>query len=109
MLMIANGSLGVRAHAPRRCFSCPATADAIPAPAPSCCKHCRAKQTAQEPADRVCASEDQPDSSSPQDCPCSDHDTCPCPGGCAYCSVAKMPCAAPAGALLVSVPCLGTC
>jgi hypothetical protein len=37
-------------------------------------------------------------------CPCQDHErpVCPCPGGCGYCSVAKIPCTGQALDLIVS-------
>src|SRR5229473_6478235 len=39
-------------------------------------------------------------------CPCPYHespgDSCPCPGGCAYCCVGKIPCVTPVSTLLIS-------
>jgi hypothetical protein len=54
------------------------------------------------PCDSSC-----PDSNCP-DCPKSPgHSKCPCPGGCALCSVAKVPCPVAAACQVFEIPCLG--
>jgi hypothetical protein len=75
------------------------------APGPSCCKHCAARKAPPIKSEVVQeqASDDQPapDQSDPPLCP-----TCPCPGGCAYCNLAKIPCLLSSELLTVLVPCL---
>jgi hypothetical protein len=51
---------------------------------------------------------DHPDSSCPC-CPERGPASCPCPSGCAYCSVAKMPCPATTTVSLTAAPSLGDC
>lgn len=84
----------------------PATAAPTAEPAPSGCKHCRAKER-QAGASIAQTNLDQPDGSPGRSCPCQDPGSCPCPGGCIFCSVAKVPCCAPVAAVTVLMPCLG--
>lgn len=83
-------------------------------PTPRKCRHCNpvpeetsndtTSQPSSCPTDRPCN-----DSS----CPCcpNQHDPkdCPCPGGCALCSVAKAPCLTPWTPTLHQAVCIGQC
>jgi len=63
----------------------------------------RSCQASQHPEER-----DTPCGPSCPACPGSPSDPkCPCPGGCALCSVAKVPCVVPSVCVTCSAPCLG--
>ena len=62
----------------------------------SCC-HCRkAAPVATNPTSSTMAGDEDASGPCGPDCPdCHKGPTCPCPGGCASCNVAKVPCFAP--------------
>jgi hypothetical protein len=84
------------------------------------CPHCakRLKEAAEQrkaKTDKKCSASERENSdpSLPDDCPCCPKTpgapSCPCPGGCALCSVAKVPCLVPDAPVPLSFFCLGDC
>jgi hypothetical protein len=81
------------------------------------CKHCcksvngaQVPSNEQDPSDREGCEQDNRDTPS---CPCCPDDpkqkSCPCPGGCALCSVAKTPLLLPLDLDLHQALCVGNC
>jgi hypothetical protein len=91
-------------------------AEEVPAN-PKKCKHCsKPAESNETPAEGHKSS--SPQSSNKDDCtepscPCCpadpDHKNCPCPGGCAICSVAKVPLLPPLNLDFEQAICLGNC
>jgi hypothetical protein len=76
-----------------RCHACPESASSEAGPA--CCDDCElSKETAVLQESAAFFGDQAKDVLRPS-CPCRNHPspTCPCPGGCSYCSVAKVLCA----------------
>jgi hypothetical protein len=125
---VANTHLAFTAEPSAEPASTPEHAPAQPQQPAECeetvpaCKHCaarlkaRAKQKS-DPAASAGAQEkhtpdhDQPGRSCDTPCPCCPHEpgdpSCPCPDGCAMCSVAKAPCLAGPTCACVVLPHLG--
>jgi hypothetical protein len=105
LFVVANGPLGAGARAAGCCRHTanePATAE----PTASCCEHCRSEQKRAAPAERAPVTLDRSDNATDGSRPCPQHGSCPCPGGCMFCSVAKVPCCVPVASLMVLMPCL---
>jgi len=87
-----------------------AQADTAGIPTRPTCNHCRSK-LASQPASPSSASSGRLEDAGCPSGPCSDggseQGSCPCPGGCASCSVAKVPCSLPSVPSPTPVACLG--
>src|ERR1019366_2733777 len=92
------------------------TAADEPAPKARKCKHCsstedRAEQTCTSGLSRKGGTPSKPCNDS--SCPCCPNEhgpnDCPCPGGCALCSVTKAPCLTPLTPTLDHALCIGQC
>lgn len=83
------------------------------APKPSKCKHCSKSTDDQTEEQSPCTSDGPTPPCDDPSCPCcpNDHNgkQCPCPGGCAMCSVAKAPLLTPIGISLHDAVCTGEC
>ena len=95
--LVADGFALARTLTPScGCLSCSESARsadlASSGPAgPACCNACELTTIAGESGMTV---RDLTEDVFRPSCPCQDHErpVCPCPGGCGYCSVAKVPC-----------------
>lgn len=85
-------------------------------PKASKCKHCTVTQDTTDenaPAQTKCPPDGSSKPCNDSSCPCcpNEHDPkdCPCPGGCALCSVAKAPCLTPLTLTPHQAVCIGQC
>jgi hypothetical protein len=82
--------------------------EALESEAHSDCEHCHATQVQSGPHSNEPSSVEQLSASHSPTCPCHGIGfpcpSCPCPGGCAFCSVAKVPCVPPVALLMDATP-----
>ena len=83
---------------------------------PKKCKHCSQKPEQDGNKNQQSSPDSQDCPNGPcddSDCPCCPNDShqkgCPCPGGCALCSVAKAPCLTPSYLQFQPLNCIGEC
>jgi hypothetical protein len=79
------------------------------------CSHCcaRHRHEAAIEVDQADADADHPTAGSHLPCPCGSHESphpsCPCPGGCAFCNIAKVPLNASTVPSPEPIACVGAC
>lgn len=90
------------------------SSEVLPAETPTKCKHCCKPGETDGSSPSPAPSQDCEDRDcDPASCPCCPEDSgkhrCPCPGGCALCSVAKAPCLTSINLNLHDTSCVDDC
>lgn len=103
----------VRSHVPAKTPTEQLPTEQESASKPSACKHCCKQTENQSEEQSPCNSEGPTQPCDTPSCPCcpgdQDGKQCPCPGGCAMCSVAKAPLLTPIEISLHEAVCTGEC
>lgn len=102
-----------RGQLPTKAKSEPVRTKEEPATKPSKCKHCCKASENQSEEQSPCKSDQPTQPCDDPSCPCCPGDNdgkhCPCPGGCAMCSVAKAPLLTPIATALDTAVWTGEC